>query len=179
MILPKINLTNRKAVPRILYSRVALIHLIYGNYLIYLVKQWYDIDFEYWFENPNYTLEIMFWLCMCYLCKVKMVWYVFSVIWHLNSNHDVIVTSRSLPKMSGVRSWHEELHLWQRSWGRRLDIRKGGIEPQESPWVFSRIYPPKPESAYFTALCSHLWLYWGLSPTTILLSLIELTYSSS
>ena len=28
--------------------------------------------------------------------------------------------------------------------------------------------PPKPESAYFTALCSHLhrWLYRGLSPTT-------------
>ena len=30
--------------------------------------------------------------------------------------------------------------------------------------------PPKPESAYFTALCSHLhlWLYGGLSPTTSL-----------
>ena len=30
--------------------------------------------------------------------------------------------------------------------------------------------PPKPESAYFTALCSylHLWLYRGLSPTTSL-----------
>ena len=23
------------------------------------------------------------------------------------------------------------------------------IEPQESPWKFSSIYPPKPESAYF------------------------------
>ena len=31
--------------------------------------------------------------------------------------------------------------------------------------------PQKPESAYFIALCSHLWLYWGLSPTTISLSL--------
>ena len=40
---------------------------------------------------------------------------------------------------------------------------------------------PKPESAYFTALCSHLhlWLYGGLSPTTISLSEKELTYSSS
>ena len=30
--------------------------------------------------------------------------------------------------------------------------------------------PPKPESAYFTALCSllHLLLYWGLSPATSL-----------
>ena len=66
-------------------------------------------------------------------------------------------------------SQREELRLGQRSWGRRLSIRKGGIEPQESPWKFSSIYPPKPESAYFTALCSHLhlWLYRGLSPTTI------------
>ena len=29
----------------------------------------------------------------------------------------------------------------QRSWGRRLGIHKGGIEPQESPWKFSSIYP--------------------------------------
>ena len=32
-------------------------------------------------------------------------------------------------------------------------ISKGGIEPQESPWKFSSIYPPKPESAYFL-LCA-------------------------
>ena len=68
-------------------------------------------------------------------------------------------------------SQREELRPWQRSWGRRLGIRKGGIKPQESPWIFLSIYPPKPESAYFTALCSHLWLYRGLSPTTISLSL--------
>ena len=35
----------------------------------------------------------------------------------------------------------EALCPWQRSWGRRLDIRKGGIEPQESPWKSSSIYP--------------------------------------
>ena len=35
----------------------------------------------------------------------------------------------------------EALHPWQRSWGRRLDIRKGRIEPQESPWKSSSIYP--------------------------------------
>ena len=34
----------------------------------------------------------------------------------------------------------EELHSWQRSWGRRLGIRKGRIEPQKSPWKFSSIY---------------------------------------
>ena len=36
-----------------------------------------------------------------------------------------------------VNSWS-----WQRSWGRRLGIRKGGIEPQESPWKFSSIHIP-------------------------------------
>ena len=38
-------------------------------------------------------------------------------------------------------SQREELRPWQKSWGRRLDIRKGGIEPQEFPWKFSSIYP--------------------------------------
>ena len=38
-------------------------------------------------------------------------------------------------------SQHEELRPWQRSWGRRLGIHKGGMEPQESPWKFSSIYP--------------------------------------
>ena len=35
----------------------------------------------------------------------------------------------------------QELRPWQRSWGRRLGIRKGRIEPQKSPWKFSSIYP--------------------------------------
>ena len=36
--------------------------------------------------------------------------------------------------------------------------------------------PPKPEYAYFTALCSHLhlWLYGGLSPTTSLWKRVNL-----
>ena len=38
-------------------------------------------------------------------------------------------------------SQREELRLWQRSWGRRLGIHKGRIEPQESPWKFSSICP--------------------------------------
>ena len=42
---------------------------------------------------------------------------------------------------STARSQHEDLCLWQRSLGRRFGIRKGGIEPQESPWKFSSIYP--------------------------------------
>ena len=52
-----------------------------------------------------------------------------------------------------TRCQEQELCPWQRSWGRRLGIRKGGIEPQESPWKFSSIYSPKPESAYFL-LCA-------------------------
>ena len=28
-----------------------------------------------------------------------------------------------------------------KSWGKRLDIHKGEIKPQESPWKFSSIYP--------------------------------------
>ena len=42
---------------------------------------------------------------------------------------------------SSVGGQSEALGPWQRSWGRRLDIRKGGIEPQESPWKSSSIYP--------------------------------------
>ena len=52
---------------------------------------------------------------------------------------------------------------WQRSWGRRLGIRKGVIKPQETPCSWAP--NPKPESV----LCSHLhlWLYGGLSPITV------------
>ena len=38
-------------------------------------------------------------------------------------------------------SQRKELLQWQMSWGRRFSILKGGIEPQESPWKFSSIYP--------------------------------------
>ena len=40
--------------------------------------------------------------------------------------------------------------------------------------------PPKPESAYFTASCSHLhlWLYGGLSPTTSLGEGVNLQFQS-
>ena len=66
----------------------------------------------------------------------------------------------------------EAFHSGQRSWGRRLGIRKCGIEPQESTRLFSSICPPKkPDSPYCIALCSHLWFHWRLSPTTISLSL--------
>ena len=72
-------------------------------------------------------------------------------------------------------SQREELRPWQRSWGRRLGVRKGGIEPQESPWKFSSTYP-KNQSLPTLLLCSHLhlWLYRGLSPTTSLWKRVNL-----
>ena len=77
-------------------------------------------------------------------------------------------------------SRRETFHSWQRSWGRRLGIRKGGIEPRECPRIFSSIYPPK------TRVC--LLYCFVLSPLTLLgavpyhhlaLSVKELTYSSN
>ena len=53
----------------------------------------------------------------------------------------------SLPGASVRRSTHDKGHEEGGS------ACKGGIEPQESPWKFLSIYPPKPESAYFL-LCA-------------------------
>ena len=38
-----------------------------------------------------------------------------------------------LARCGSAGSQREELRPWQRSWGRRLGIRKGGIKPQETP----------------------------------------------
>ena len=53
------------------------------------------------------------------------------------------------------------------------------IESQESAWIVLSIYPPKPQSAYFIALCSHLWLYGGCPPPPSRSLRKELTYTSS
>ena len=49
-----------------------------------------------------------------------------------------------------------------------LAYAKAGLSLRRPP-ILEHL-PPKPESAYFTALCSHLhlWLYRGLSPTASL-----------
>ena len=67
-------------------------------------------------------------------------------------------------------SQREELCPWQRSWGRRLGIRKGGIEPQESPWKFLSIYFQN-QSLPMLLLCALTYtsdFMGGLSPTTSL-----------
>ena len=65
--------------------------------------------------------------------------------------------------------------MWESSGGQGEPELEGC--PSGPAWAST----PKPESAYFTALWFHLhlWLYGGLSPTTISLSEKELTYSSS
>ena len=51
------------------------------------------------------------------------------------------------------------------AWQTQRQYQASGV-----PLEILKHLPPKPESAYFTALCSHLhlWLYGGLSPSTSL-----------
>ena len=73
----------------------------------------------------------------------------------------------------------EELCPWQRSWGRRLGIHKGKIEPQESPWKFSSTYP-QTQSLPTLLLCALTYTsdFTGGCPPPPL-SEKELNYSSS
>ena len=73
----------------------------------------------------------------------------------------------------------EVLRPWQRSRGRRLDICKGGIEPQESPWKSSSIYPHN-KSLPTLLLCALTYTsdFTGGCPPPPLLEK-ELTQSSS
>ena len=76
-------------------------------------------------------------------------------------------------------SQREELRPWQRSWGRRLGIRKGGIEPQESSWKFSSIYPQNQSLPIFCFVLSPTPLtLWGAVSHYLSLKK-ELTYRSS
>ena len=63
---------------------------------------------------------------------------------------------------ASVRKEARQTQRWDRASGVPLEILKH--------------LPPKPESAYFTALCSHLnlWLYGVLSPTTSLWKRVNL-----
>ena len=103
--------------------------------------------------------------------KASILWCSAFFIVQLSHPHMTTGKTVALTRWT-AGSRRETFHSWQRSWGRRLGIHKGRIEPQESPPdILEHPTPQKPESAYFIALCSHLWLYRGLSPTTILLSL--------
>ena len=63
-----------------------------------------------------------------------------------HSKHPLPTTQEKILHMditrwSTVGGQREVLRPWQRSWGRRLDTCKGGIEPQKSPWKSLSIYP--------------------------------------
>ena len=77
------------------------------------------------------------------------------------------------------------MHCWEPVWGTppvakvmRKEARHTQRRDQASgvPLEILEHLPPKQESAYFTALCSHLhlWLYGGLSPTTSLWKTVNL-----
>ena len=69
---------------------------------------------------------------------------------------------RTLPTAKVMRKEARHTQRWDRASGVPLEILEH--------------LPPKAESAYFTALCSHLhlWLYRGLSPTTSLWKRVNL-----
>ena len=68
---------------------------------------------------------------------------------------DIVSRSPNYSLLSIIcRELAEDLHPWQRSWGRRLDIHKGRIEPQESPWKSLSIYPQKNRSLPTVLLCA-------------------------
>ena len=75
----------------------------------------------------------------------------------------------------------EAFHSGQRSWGRRLGIRKCGIEPQESTWMFSTS-PPQKKTGVCLLYCfvlSPLISLGAVPHHHLALSVKELTYSSN
>ena len=80
------------------------------------------------------------------------------------SNHLILCCPLHL-RSDYVGGQSEVLRPWQRSWGRRLDIRKGGIEPQESPWKSSSVYPRNQSlpTLLLCALTYSLIIFFGLT----------------
>ena len=78
-----------------------------------------------------------------------------------------------LSHISFLRGAGEAFCSWQRSWGRRLGIRKGGIEPQESPRIFSSIFPQKNQSLPTLLLCALTSDFTGGCPLPPSLSLCQ------
>ena len=118
--------------------------------------------------------------CSCMLRHLSHV-QLFATLMNLSltgSSVHGILQARILECVA-AGSQREELHPWQRSWGRRLGIHKGGIEPQESPWKFSSIYPQNQSLPTFCFVLSPTPLtLQGAVPHYLFLKK-ELTYSSS
>ena len=92
--------------------------------------------------SPCYSLELCVQMLIIFPFLFCFSLLFFSQLFVRPPQTAVLLFCISFPWGSScVGSQQEDLHPWQRSWGRRLDICKGGIEPQESPWKFSSIYP--------------------------------------
>ena len=118
------------------------------NTFIYYLYLWRKI---YIFKrNDARSQNIAYWVHIAYWVK------------HFPQHH---LSGSGIAQLEFYHGREQELCPWQRSWGRRLGTCKGGIEPQESPWKFSSIYP-QTRVCLLSALCSHLhlWLYRGCPP---------------
>ena len=139
-------------------------------------------------QKPAASLSyLLFWVSMCHKLG--------STQWFPDKSQDIRNCKQRLKKTRGnslVVRWlglhtliaeasgaGSELRPWQRSWGRRLGIRKGGIEPQESPWKSSSIYPQNQSLPTFCFVLSPAPLTLrGAVPHYLSLKK-ELAYSSS
>ena len=67
------------------------------------------------------------------ILHIECIWHIAHWVQHFStaSSFRIWKSSTGILSLLGAS---EELLPWQRSWGRRLGIRKGGIELQESPW---------------------------------------------
>ena len=72
----------------------------------------------------------------------------------------------------------QELRPWQRSWGRRLGTRKGGIKPQESLEILEHLPPNQSLPTFCFVLSPTPLTLWGAVSHYLSLKK-ELTYSSS
>jgi len=107
--------------------------------------------------SPEYSLEGL-------MLKLKLQYFG-----HLMWRTDLLEKTLMLGKIEGGRRRGWLLGAGapprQRSWGRKLCIRKGGIEPQESPWKFSSIYPQNQSLPTFCFVLSPTPLtLWGGCP---------------
>ena len=119
---------------------------------------------------------------------IKTMWYtgillghkkwnnaIYSIIYYLGPwmNLEIVILREVNQTETNIIWYHagsqcEELCPWQRSWGRRLWHTQRRDRASGDP-LFPSIYPPKPESVFFTVLCfppTLLTLTGGCPPTT-------------
>ena len=112
--------------------------------------------------------------------QLLSTWNTASLIWDIVTVKCMLDFEDLVQKNCPVSHW-----CWEPAWGTlpmAKVMRKEVRHMQRQDWASGvpleilEHLPPKPESTYFTALCSHLhlWLYGGLSPTTSLWKRVSL-----